>query len=162
MDLSNPGLESIEATKSLLREGLHTRILILTMHANEEYAMRALQAGAHGFIGKDAPSQEVVAAIRQIAAGGCYFPAELSGALSKRSTRRSVGESPLQSLSDREFQVLRRLAEGCTSKEIAQELHISTKTVDTYRARLFSKLELETTADLIRFALRHGVIEDTR
>jgi DNA-binding NarL/FixJ family response regulator len=161
LDLSTPGIDGLDATKNLLSESLHTRILILTMHANEECAMRALQAGAHGFVGKDAPSQEVVAAIRQIAAGGCYFPAELAGALSRRYTRRSAGESPLQSLSGREFQVLKRLAEGCTSKEIAQELHISTKTVDTYRARLFSKLELETTADLIRFALRHGVIEDT-
>lgn len=160
MDLSMPGLDGIEATKQIVAEGLSTRVLILTMHANEEYAVRTLQAGARGFIGKGAPSQDVVAAIRKIAAGGCYLPLELSDALPKRYARKGPGESPLETLSDRELQVLKRLAEGRTSKEIAQDLHISTKTVDTYRARLLAKLELETTADLIRFALRHGVIED--
>lgn len=160
MDLSMPGLDGIEATKRILTEGLNTRVLILTMHANEEYAVRVLQAGARGFVGKGAPSQEVVAAIRKVAAGGCYLPIALSEALPKRYARKGAGDSPLETLSDRELQVLKRLAEGRTSKEIGQDLHISTKTVDTYRARLLSKLELETTADLIRFALRHGVIED--
>lgn len=160
MDLSMPGLDGIEATKQIVAEGLSTRVLILTMHANEEYAVRVLQAGARGFIGKGAPSQDVVGAIRKIAAGGCYLPLELSDALPKRYARKGPGESPLETLSDRELQVLKRLAEGRTSKEIAQDLHISTKTVDTYRARLLTKLELDTTADLIRFALRHGVIED--
>jgi DNA-binding NarL/FixJ family response regulator len=160
MDLSMPGLDGIEATKRIISEGLGTRVLILTMHANEEYAVRVLQAGARGFVGKGAPSQEVVTAIRKIAAGGCYLPADLSEALPKRYARRGGGDTPLETLSDREMQVLKRLAEGRTSKEIAQDLHISAKTVDTYRARLLTKLELETTADLIRFALRHGVIED--
>jgi DNA-binding NarL/FixJ family response regulator len=160
MDLSMPNLDGIETTKCIINEGLDTRVLILTMHANEEYAVRVLQAGARGFISKGAPSQEVVAAIRKIAAGGAYLPEELSDTLPKRYARKGTGESPLEALSDRELQVLKRLAEGCTSKEIALDLHISTKTVDTYRARLLTKLELETTADLIRFALRHGVIED--
>ncbi len=161
MDLSMPGLDGIEATKHILNEGLDTRVLILTMHANEEYAVRALQAGARGFIGKGSPSQEVIAAIRKIATGGSYLPDDLSDALPKRYARKATGDSPLETLSDRELQVLKRLAEGRTSKVIALDLHISTKTVDTYRARLLTKLELETTADLIRFALRHGVIEDT-
>lgn len=161
MDLSMPGLDGIEATKHILNEGLDTRVLILTMHANEEYAVRALQAGARGFIGKGSPSQEVIAAIRKIATGGSYLPDDLSDALPKRYARKATGDSPLETLSDRELQVLKRLAEGQTSKVIALDLHISTKTVDTYRARLLTKLELETTADLIRFALRHGVIEDT-
>lgn len=160
MDLSMPGLDGIEATKRIISEGSNTHVLILTMHANEEYAVRVLQAGARGFVGKGAPSQEVVAAIRKVAVGGCYLPAALAEALPKRYARKSMGESPLETLSDRELQVLKRLAEGRTSKEIGQDLHISTKTVDTYRARLLTKLELETTADLIRFALRHGVIED--
>lgn len=161
MDLSLPGLDGIEATKRVISEGLTTRVLILTMHANEAYAVRVLQAGARGFVGKGAPSQDVVGAIRKIAAGGCYLPPALMEALPKRYARKDGGDSPLQTLSDRELQVLKLLAEGRTSREIAQDLHLSAKTVDTYRARLLAKLELETTADLIRFALRHGVIEDT-
>ncbi|MBI3756976.1 MAG: response regulator transcription factor [Deltaproteobacteria bacterium] len=160
MDLSMPGLDGMEATKRALSEGLTTRMLILTMHANEEYAIRVLQAGARGFIGKGAPSEEVVAAIRKVASGRCYLPVAFSETLPKLYASKGTGESPLKILSTRELQVLKRLAEGRTSKEIAQDLYLSAKTVDTYRARLLTKLKLETTADLIRFALRHGVIED--
>lgn len=160
MDLSMPDLDGMEATKQIARENLKAKVLILTMHVNEEYAVRLLQAGAHGFVGKGAASQEVVGAIRKIAAGGSYLPPTLSEGLPKRYIRRGAGLSPLGGLSDREVQVLKRLAEGHVSREIAQDLHLSTKTVDTYRARLLAKLDLRTTADLVRFALRHGVIED--
>src|SRR5215470_14943770 len=135
MDLSMPGLDGIEATKRALSEGVTTRILILTMHANEEYAVRVLQSGARGFIGKGAPSEDVVTAIRKVAAGNCYLPVAFSEALSKLYFSKETGESPLKVLSTRELQVLKRLAEGRTSKEIAQDLYLSAKTVDTYRAR---------------------------
>jgi two-component system, NarL family, invasion response regulator UvrY len=160
MDLSMPELDGIETTKRIVDEGLKSRVMILTMHANEEYAVRVLQAGARGFIGKGAPSQEVIEAIRKVAAGGIFLPSALAEALPTRYIRKG-DDSPLETLSDRELQVLKRLAEGRTGREIAQELHLSSKTVDTYRARLLAKLELSTTADLIRFALRHGVIHDT-
>ena len=160
MDLSMPELDGIEATKQIVREGLKTRVLILTMHANEEYAMRLLQAGASGFVGKGAPSQEVVTAVRKVAAGGCYLPAAIAEELPKRYARKGVPLSPLETLTDRELQVLKRLAEGSTCREIAQDLHLSVKTVDTYRARLLTKLNLQTTADLVRFALRYGVMHD--
>jgi len=160
MDLSMPELDGIETTKRINEDGLTSRVMILTMHANDEYAVRALQAGARGFIGKGAPSQEVIEAIRKVAAGGIFLPSALVEALPKRYSRKGE-KSPLETLSDRELQVLKRLAEGRTGREIAQELHLSIKTVDTYRARLLTKLDLSTTADLIRFALRHGVIQDT-
>lgn len=160
MDLSMPELDGIETTKRIIDEGLKSRIMILTMHATEEYAVRVLQAGARGFVGKGAPSQEVIEAIRKVAAGRIFLPPALAEALPKRYVRKGE-DSPLETLSDRELQVLKRLAEGQTGREIAQELHLSSKTVDTYRARLLAKLELSTTADLIRFALRHGVIQDT-
>jgi two-component system, NarL family, invasion response regulator UvrY len=160
MDLSMPELDGIETTKRIVDEGLKSRVMILTMHANEEYAVRVLQAGARGFVGKGAPSQEVIAAIHKVAAGGIFLPLALAEALPKRYIRKGE-ETPLETLSDRELQVLKRLAEGRTGRAIAQELHLSIKTVDTYRARLLAKLELSTTADLIRFALRHGVIQDT-
>ena len=127
MDLSMPDLDGIEATKQIARENLKARVLILTMHVNEEYAVRLLQAGAHGFMGKGAASQEVAGAIRKIAAGGSYLPSMLSEGLPKRYIRRGAGLSPLGALSDREVQVLKRLAEGHVSREIAQDLHLSTQ-----------------------------------
>jgi two-component system, NarL family, invasion response regulator UvrY len=160
MDLSMPGLDGIETTKRMVEEGLQARVLILTMHTNEEYAVRLLQAGAYGFIGKGAPSQDVLGAIRKVAAGGRYLPLALSEELPRRYGRKGANASPLEGLSDRELQVLKRLAEGHTSRAIAQELHLSIKTVDTYRARLLAKLDLHTAADIVRFALRHGVLED--
>ncbi|MGH8009246.1 MAG: response regulator [Candidatus Binatia bacterium] len=159
MDLSMPDLDGIETTKRIVSEELRARVLILTMHANEEYALRLLQAGAHGFVGKGAPSQEVVAAIHKVAAGGCYLPPALSAELPRRYARNGTHTSPVAVLSDRELQVLKRLAEGATCREIAQEIHLSVKTVDTYRARLLTKLKLHTTADLVRFALRHRVMD---
>ncbi|MBI3300825.1 MAG: response regulator transcription factor [Deltaproteobacteria bacterium] len=160
-DLSMPDLDGIEVTKQIVSEKLSTKVLILTMHANGEYAARLLQAGAHGFVGKEALSDDVVEAIRKVAAGGCYLPPALSERLPQRYARIGGDPSPLQALSDRELQVLKHLAEGHTSREIAKELHIGVKTVNTYRARLQAKLELHTAADLVRFALRSGVIADS-
>jgi two-component system invasion response regulator UvrY len=157
MDLSMPELDGIETTKRMVDEGLRAKVVILT---NEEYAIRVLQAGACGFIGKGSPTQEVVDAIRKVAAGGYALPPGVAEDLPRRYLSKDAPASPLGALSDRELQVLKHLAEGRTSREIAQELHLSAKTVDTYRARLLTKLNLNTTADLIRFALRHGVIEN--
>jgi DNA-binding NarL/FixJ family response regulator len=131
MDLSMPGLDGIETTKQIVGEGLKTRVVILTMHATEEYAARLLQAGAHGFVGKDAFGEEVVEAIRKVANGECYIPPTLSQNLPKRYARIQGDASPLQTLSDRELQVLKHLAEGKASREIAEELHLSVKTIET-------------------------------
>lgn len=161
IDLAMPGLDGMEVTKSIIVEDLKTRVLVLTMHATEEYAVRLLQAGARGFLGKGASGQEVAQAIRKIAAGKHYLPAELTQKLTVRPMASHVATSPLQTLSDRELQVLKRLAEGRSSREIAQDLHISVSTVDTHRARLLMKLDVNSTTDLIRFALRHGVIDGT-
>jgi len=160
LDLSMPSMDGIKTAKRIIDEGLKSKVLILSMHASEEYAVRTLQAGAHGFVRKDAPSEEVTEAIHKVMSGGWYLPLALTEALLKRYIRQGIVDSPLEALSNRERQVLKRLAEGQTGREIAQELHLSPKTVDTYRARLLTKLELSTTADLIRFALRHGVIQD--
>jgi DNA-binding NarL/FixJ family response regulator len=160
MDLSMPGLDGIETTKRIVGEGLVTGIILLTMHTAEEYAARALQAGALGFLSKAIPEAELLNAIHTVASGKCYLPSELSEALSQRYIRRGAYTSPIEMLSDRELQVLKHLAEGHKSRDIAKELHLSVKTIDTYRARLQDKLDLHTMADLVRFALRSGVIEN--
>ncbi len=161
MDLAMPRLDGLDATKQITSEGLASKVLVLTMHANEEYAVRVLQAGARGLLGKGVPGREVLEAIRKVAAGGIYLPALLREELLQRHVRAGTERSPLEALTDRELQVLKRIAEGLTSEKIAQDLHLSPKTVETYRSRLLEKLALSTTSDLIRFALRHGVIADT-
>ena len=160
IDLSMPGRDGIEVTRMLASELPKIKVLILTMHANEDYALRLLQAGARGFVGKGATSSELLAAVLKVAQGESYLQPELLEKLPQRIANGALQTSPVQSLSDRELQVLKMLAEGHTGREIGGMLHLSVKTVDTYRARLLAKLSLQTTADLIRFALRHHVIED--
>lgn len=160
VDLSMPGLDGIELTKLIADELPRVKVVGLTMHASEEYAIRLLRAGARGFIGKGAAGSEILSAILKVAAGGTYLPPALLEVLPQRlAGGRRLNADPLEMLSDREMQVLKLLAEGRTGREIGHELHLSVKTIDTYRARLLAKLNLETTADLIRFALRHRVIE---
>lgn len=161
VDLSMPGLDGIEVTKLISKEEPKTRVIILTMHANEDYATRLLHAGARGFIGKGAPAGELASAILKVANKGTYLPPKILEALPHRIATSASGQaSPVQALSDRELQVLKLLAEGNTGREIGEQLHLSVKTIDTYRARLLTKLGLETTSDLIRFAIRNGVIEN--
>src|SRR5579859_5911101 len=160
IDLSMPGLDGLELTRIFARELPRLKVIVLTMHANQEYAVRVLQAGARGFIGKGADGRELTAAILKVAHGGTYLPAALLEALPQRFAISKPSDDPIAGLSDRELQVLKLLAEGRTGKQIGQSLHLSVKTVDTYRARLLTKLGLETTADLIRFAIRHKVIEN--
>ncbi|HLW72292.1 MAG TPA: response regulator transcription factor [Candidatus Binataceae bacterium] len=162
IDLSMPGLDGIELTRELLIEQPELKVIVLTMHANEEYAVRALQAGARGFIGKGIAGEELTAAVLKIAGGGTYLPPALLENLPRRlaASGKGVGAGSLADLSDRELQVLKLLAEGRTGREIGETLHLSVKTVDTYRARLLAKLGLKTTADLIRFALRSKLIDD--
>ncbi len=161
MDLAMPGLDGIEPTRQIVSERLGSHVLILTMHAIKAYAGYLLQAGAKGLVGKEASSQEVIQAIRKVAAGGCYLPSGLAEAVTRCYTRRGTTEpSPLNVLSARELQVLTRLARGSTSRIIAQELYMSAKAIEYYRARLRAKLQLQTTTDLVRFALRHRVIGD--
>ncbi len=160
IDLSIPGRDGIEVTRMLAAELPQIKVLILTMHANEDYALRLLQAGACGFIGKGATSSELLAAVLKVAHGGNYLQPALLEKLPQRIANGALHASPVESLSDRELQVLKMLAEGHSGREIGGLLHLSVKTVDTYRARLLAKLKLQTTADLIRFALRHHVIEN--
>lgn len=160
MDLSLPGIDGLEITKQIIKENLRTRVIMLTMHANGEYALRVLRIGARGFVTKDDPSREVTEAIRKVTAGGVYLSPILSEQLPTFYSRGQARSPSLEALSDRELQVLKRLAEGQTTGGIAQDLCISVKTVDTHRAHLLEKLNLKTTVDLIRFALRNGLIED--
>jgi DNA-binding NarL/FixJ family response regulator len=152
-----PSLDGLEATGVLLRQhGTRVRVLILTMYADEHYAARLLRAGAAGYVFKDSAPSELAEAIRAVHRGETYVCAPVRDALALRFVKGPDRE-PLDRLSDREFQVLLRLAAGATNREIARELSISVKTVDAHRAHVMTKLSLRNNADLTRLAMEHGI-----
>jgi DNA-binding NarL/FixJ family response regulator len=148
------GLELLEAIQRL-RPRLP--VLVLSMHSEEQYARRAFQAGASGYIMKNSPSAELAAAINKIAHGGRYVSARLAEAL-VADLHPQASLLPHERLSRREFEVLRLLAAGKAVSEISDLLALSDKTVSTYRGRVLEKLQLKTTADLVRYALEHALI----
>ena len=159
IDISMPGLDGLEVIAQL--QALHPKlpILVLTMHEEGQYVVRAIQAGAMGYLTKQSAPEQLVKAIRKIYDGKRYITDEAAESLALRVAKGSNGKSPLDSLSMRELQVLRRLAMGHTNREIAAAYHISIKTVDTYRSRILKKLRLRNNAELSRFAMQNRLIE---
>lgn len=159
-DLSMPGADGIDATLALRKVAPDARIIMLTMYSDEHHAVRALRAGAAGFVSKDSPSDVLIDAIRRVAHGERYIPPEIVEAVTKLLESDEVAEpQPLAArLSKRELEVLRYLSAGKTNREIAKHLEISSKTIDTHRNHLLKKLNLRNNADLTRFAIRHGLI----
>ena len=157
LDYNLPDLDGLEVTRRVVALGLPTRVLILTMYASEEYAARLIRAGASGFLVKAASTDELLAGIRKVAEGGVYISPTI---MEKMVTRPEDSDQakPEHSLSDRELQVLVRLARGATTREISETLELSVSTVETYRRRIREKLELRNNADLTRFAIRRGLI----
>ena len=159
IDISMPGLDGLEVVSQLRGHYPQLPILILTMHEEGQYVVRAIQAGAMGYITKQSAPEQLLTAIRRVYDGNRYLTDEAAEALALRIAKGSNGQSPLDSLSMRELQVLRRLAMGHTNREIASAYHISIKTVDTYRARLLKKLDLRNNAELSRFAIQNNLIQ---
>jgi two-component system invasion response regulator UvrY len=159
IDISMPGMDGLEVIGRLQSLRATMPILILTMHEEEQYVVRAITAGAKGYVTKRSAPEELVRAIRKVAGGGRYLSDTASEALACGVARGTHGGTPLDSLSNREIQVLRALALGRTNREIAVDYGISVKTVDTYRARLLLKLHLRNNAELSRFAMQHHLID---
>ena len=159
IDISMPGLDGLEVIGQLQAMNPGLPILVLTMHEEGQYVVRAIQAGALGYLTKQSAPEQLVKAIHKIYKGQRYITDEAAESLALRVARGSNGKSSLDSLSMRELQVLRRLAMGHTNREIANAYHISIKTVDTYRARLLKKLGLRNNAELSRFAIQNRLIE---
>ena len=159
IDISMPGLDGLEVVSQLHGQCPDLPILILTMHEEGQYVVRAIQAGAMGYMTKQSAPEQLLKAIRKIFEGSRYLTDEAAEALALRVARGSGEQSPLDSLSMRELQVLRRLAMGHTNREIASAYSISIKTVDTYRSRLLKKLNLRNNAELSRFAMQNRLIE---
>jgi DNA-binding NarL/FixJ family response regulator len=157
MDIAMPNLNGIEATH-LIRARLETtQVVILSMHSNQEYVLRALQAGARGYVLKKSASKEVVDAIRTTHQGGRYLSQKLVEGVLDDLLRDGSISDPLDVLSSRERQVLQLLVEGKSNAVIAHSLSLSPKTVETYRARVMQKLNIDDIPSLVKFAIQHGV-----
>jgi two-component system invasion response regulator UvrY len=153
LDMSMPGLSGIDLIKRLKIEKAKLRLLVLSMHGEQQYAARALKAGASGYLNKDSAAELLVSAIRKIAAGGVHI-----GEAAAASLLQSNAKLPHEALSDREFEVLRLLVEGLGPTEIAERLHLSVKTVSTHKTRILEKLNVGSTAELVRYALEHRLL----
>ena len=158
VDISMPGLDGLEVISRLNALYPKLPVLVLTMHEEGQYVVRAIEAGAMGYITKQSAPEQLVNAIRKVLDGSRYLTDEAAEALALRVAKGNQGQSALDALSMRELQVLRRLAMGNTNREIAAMYGISIKTVDTYRSRLLKKLDLRNNAELSRFAIQNRLI----
>jgi len=162
MDLAMPGMGGLEAMQRITQASAGVRILVLTMHENDEYFFQALNAGASGYLLKETSPDELVAALRAVSQGGVFIYPSLAGRLLDdylRRMRAGGEEKVLSQLTPREQEVLRLIAQGKTGRQIAEILHVSPKTVDRHRANITEKLNLHSRAELIRYAIRQGLIE---
>jgi DNA-binding NarL/FixJ family response regulator len=159
VDLSMPGMSGLDLIRRLRSEFPRLRVLVLSMHAEEQYALRAFQAGAHGYVTKDRASAELVDAVARVGTGGVYVTASLAEQVVQHLNGATAAPRHAH-LSDRELEVLRRIVAGQRMTEIAEALHLSIKTVSTHKRRIQDKLELPSMAALIRYGMEHGLADD--
>lgn len=157
MDVAMPDLNGIEATRRIVEANPRLRVLVLSMHKEAVYVREILRAGARGYILKDAIDTELLNAVRSVARGDGYISPAVSGAL--LSDYRQNVTDPIDLLSGREREVLQLIAEGKTNKEIATRLNLSVYTVDSHRGKIMEKLNLHSTGELVRFAMKHGLVD---
>lgn len=164
MDLTMPGVSGLDAIARITSQYLDTRVLVLTMHAEEQYIVQVIQSGAAGYVLKSAADTDLIDAIRQVVLGKTYLYPDAAHILVEHyrhrdQPERRAPEDSLSTLSEREREVLTFTARGYSSREIGEMLFISGKTVDTYRQRLMEKLDLHHRADVVQYALRKGLLE---
>lgn len=158
LDMSMPGLAGIDLIKRVKAERPKLRMLVLSMHGENQYAARALKAGASGYLTKDAAAAQLVSAIRKIASGGVHITEAVAAQLVVANGDADVPPHTL--LSDREFEVFRQLVAGRGITEIADRLNLSVKTVSTHKTRILQKMSMQSTAELVRYAMEKGLAED--
>lgn len=158
LDLSMPGRSGLEVIKLVKAERPNLSILVLSMHQELQYAVRAIRSGARGYMTKETAPAQLVQAIRKIAAGGAFVSPEVAEQLALHA-QTDPGVLPHEHLSPREFEVMRLLTSGATVTHIAAQIHLSVKTVSTHKANLMQKMGLQNHSDLLRYAIRHGLSE---
>ena len=159
LDMSMPGRSGVELIRQVKNEKPKLRILVLSMHDEAQYAVRALKAGASGYLTKESAADALVAAIRRIAGGGAYFSPETAERLAL-DYERPADAPPHTLLSDREFQVFQLIVSGRSVTEIARELALSVKTVSTHKSRIMEKMGIANQAELVRYAVRHKLVDE--
>ena len=168
-DIAMPGLNGLDLTGRIVKECPNTRVIILSMHANEEYVLRALKSGAKGYVLKDAETAELELAIRSVMRGKTFLSPSISGHvihdyLERLSGRKDKDDTNLpepsryETLTPRQREILQMIAEGNTNKQIAQALNLSVKTVEAHRTQIMVRLDIHETAGLVRYAIRTGLI----
>ncbi|HXF67691.1 MAG TPA: response regulator transcription factor [Burkholderiales bacterium] len=159
MDITMPGMNGLEATAHLRKDHPGVKVVILSMHASEEYVLQALRAGAAGYLLKDSATLELALALQAVARGETYLSPPISRQVVENYMRR-VGEDvrPLAALTARQREILQLIAEGASTKDIARRLELSVKTVESHRAQLMERLGIHDVAGLVRFAIRHGLV----
>jgi len=158
LDITMPGKSGLDVLKEMVDAQPNLAVLVLSMHPEDQYAVRVLKTGAAGYLTKNTASEEVVGAVKKVLAGGKYVSASLAETLAE-GLNAPAGKSPHEILSDREYQVMRFIAIGKSVKEIAFELSLSVKTISTYRSRVMEKMKLKTNADIIRYAVHEKLVD---
>ncbi|HEX4644345.1 MAG TPA: response regulator transcription factor [Verrucomicrobiae bacterium] len=158
LDITMPGKSGLDVLKQIVDAQPNLAVLVLSMHPEDQYAVRVLKTGAAGYLTKNTASEEVAGAVKKVLAGGKYVSASLAENLAA-NLNVPTGKSPHEILSDREYQVMRFIALGKSVKEIAFELSLSVKTISTYRSRVMEKMKLKTNADIIRYAVHEKLVD---
>ncbi|MGZ8153756.1 MAG: response regulator [Burkholderiales bacterium] len=159
LDLSMPGRSGVELLKLIKAERPKLRLLVLSMHSEEQYAVRAVRAGAAGYLTKESAADELVAAIRRIAGGGAYISPETAERLVLETNTGTEGP-PHTQLSNREYEVFRALVAGKSVTDIAANLNLSVKTISTHKSRILEKMGLSSQTALVRYALKHNLVDE--
>jgi DNA-binding NarL/FixJ family response regulator len=157
LDIGLRGGSGLEVLAEIKRERPELPVLVLTVHSEEQYALRAIRAGAAGFLTKETAPDRLVEAVRKVASGGRYVTPEVAETLASVVAGEAPG-APHERLSDREFEVLKMLASGRTVSQVAAELSLSVKTVSTHRTRILRKMNMSTNAELTHYAVRNGLV----
>ena len=158
LDISMPGRSGLEILKDLNNEAPTLSVLILTMHPEEQYAVRVLKAGASGYLTKESAPDELIEAIRKVSSGGKYISSTLAEKLAY-DLAIDTGRPPHETLSDREFEVMCMIASGKTVTEIADEMTLSVKTISTYRSRILDKMRMKTNAELTYYSIKNQLVD---
>lgn len=159
VDLAMPGMTGWQVIQELKAHAPDVKVIILSVHSTEEHVVRALRAGAKGYVLKEAAPQELISAVRTVSEGGTWLPSQLSRQVLDAYLRRIQATDPPNLLTARQREILRLIADGASTKQIAADLDVSVKTVESHRAQIMAKLDIHDTAGLVRYAIRHGISE---